>query len=398
MSGRKLATQRCAGVPISVLFVALVGLVVSNAQAEDSEVALATGAPEASAEPGTLPPMGVMEYLCSQRTDFIDPVSSPVGVYLNRVKRDLRSSSYQWAIAAIALAVGAFCIWNGPKTWQALFTAAMVGAATILARIQAEAWELDLVSELLLMFQVAFAMGAAVQSGFDSLQLLFGAGVGFLGCYSCGGWARSVDAMLPGFALFWYSIGAVLSALVLIVWQEPVLVTLGPLVGGLLVVTGLWCLVGVAVAGAPGPSALPPPHRACMDVASDILFPVGAAALAIHGCCAIVTTLVYKSGSGDERRLRAAVCLVGGILISAAAAGAQGSMWLAGQCAMWAVFSSVYAYDQLGLLQPWTARSLTDVARTFSSAGSLYFKGSFRSAYEPAGSMQDGEAGGSTCV
>jgi len=375
--------------PRLVLCVTLVGLVLGKAWAEDTDVFVAATAP------GTSPPTGLMAVLCSHQSDIVGSVSSPIGIYLHRMKRDLQSCPYQAAIAAVALAVGGLCVWNGPRTWRALFTAAVVVAAASLARIEAEAWDFDTVSEVVLMFQMAFTIGVAVQSGFDSFQLLFGTVAGFVGFYLCGGWTRSVDGVVPGFALFWYGIGALLGAMVLTVWQQPVLVTLGPLVGGFLVVTGLECLVGrlaASVAAAPAPAGLPPLDGPWIDAASDLLFPVGAAALAIHGGCAMLATLVYKSGSGDEQRLPAVLCLSGGIVISGAVAGAQGSKWLVGLCVMWATFTTVSAYYQLGLLEHWTAKSLADVAHTFSSVGSSYFGGNFRDPYEPIGNMRDVEA------
>lgn len=378
--------------PRLVLCVTLVGSVLGKAWTEDTDVFVAATAP------GTSLPTGLMAVLCSQQSDIVGSVSSPIGIYLHRMNRDLQSCPYQAAIAAVALAVGGLCVWNGPRTWRALFTAAVVVAATSLARIEAEAWELDTVSEVLLMFQMAFAMGVAVQSGFDAFQVLFGTVAGFLGFYLCGGWARSVGGMVPGFAFLWYGFGALLGALVLTVWQQPVLVTLGPLVGGFLVVTGLECFMGrqyAVVTGAPVPSPLPPLDGPWIGIASDLLFPVGAAAPALHGGCAILATLVYKSGSGDEWRLHAVLCLLGGIVVSGAAAGVQGSEWLIGQCVVWAIVTAISAYNQLGLLQHWTAKNLTNVAETFSSMGSSYFRGSFRDSFTPVGSMQDVEAGNS---
>jgi len=321
---------------------------------------------------------------------------SPVRAYLRHVDEGFHNFPHQSVVATAALVVGCLCVWNGPRTWQVLFTAAMVAVATSLARIEAEAWGFDPVSELLLMFQAAFATGVAIQSGFDGFQVLFGTAVGFLCCFGCGGWARAFNAYVPGFALLWYSLGAMSGALVLTVWQQPVLVTLGPLAGGFLLSTSSECLVARLVracggSGAQGPSMLPPLDTPWIDVAAEFLFLAGPGALAAHGGCALLATLVYKSGHGDERRLPAVLCLIACALISGIVACVQGLPWLIGASALWALVTAVASHYQLGMLLDWRAKTLAEAAQTLSNNGSRIFRTT--SGYEPVSNMRDLEGG-----
>merc|ERR1719410_2784057 len=172
----------------------------------------------------------------------------------------------------------------------------MVAAAASLARIESEAWGYGLVPEIILMFQAAFAVGVAAQAGFDGFQVLFGTAVGFLGCYGCGGWARSFDEHIPGIALLWYSVGAVLGALVFTVWQKPVLVTFGPLLGGFLMTTGLLCMACVVARAAnlAETTLLPALDEPWVHIARDLLLQMGQGALAAHAVCAVAATVVYR--------------------------------------------------------------------------------------------------------
>jgi len=129
---------------------------------------------------------GVLGYLCSQQADLAMTARSPFAVYFHGVLKGFEHYPHQGVVALFAVLIGLLCAWDGPRVWQALFTLVMVGAATGFARIEAEAWEFDTVSELLLMFQAAFATGVAVQSGFDGFQVLFGTAVGFVGAWGCG--------------------------------------------------------------------------------------------------------------------------------------------------------------------------------------------------------------------
>merc|ERR1719189_1381911 len=156
------------------------------------------------------------------------------------------------------------------------------------------------------MFQVAFVTGIAIQSGFDGFQVLFGALVGGLCCFGCGGWARGLDHYVPGFAMLWYTMGAMLGAFTFTIWQRPVLVTLGPLAGGFLAASGLECLAARLCAldgGAHGPSLLPHPAAPWSGVAGELL--ALGPGVAAHAACSAVAALVYKSGEGDTRRLHA---------------------------------------------------------------------------------------------
>jgi len=323
---------------------------------------------------------GVLEYLCEEQDHLIGASKSPVAMYLHSLYKGFREYRQQTLIAVVALAVGALCSWDGPRVWQALFTATMVVAATSLAHIESEAWELDRVSELLLMFQAALATGVAIQSGFDGFQVLFGTVVGFVCCYGIGGWARAVDHYVNGFALLWYTAGAMLGALVLTLWLRPVLVTLGPLLGGFLMTAGLEsmaCLTA-GVVSEKTVVVLPPVHEPCISIARDLLFILGPGALALHGSCAVLATIVYRATVEDDRRLPAVCCIVACIVLSAAMAAAKGKWWIVCACLLWAVTTGLCTYRQLGMLQDWVPRTLREVVDDFGTNGFA----SFRSGYE----------------
>jgi len=219
----------------------------------------------------------------------------------------------------------------------------------------------------------------AVQAGFDGFQVLFGTAVGCLGCYGCGGWARSFDEHVPGIALLWYSIGALLGALVLTVWQRPVLVTLGPLLGGFLMTTGVVCMA-CCVARATnvtGPTLLPVLDEPWVDIARDLLFAMGPAALAAHATCAVAATAVYRATDADDRRFPAVCCLVACIIITAVIAAVESSWWMMCASIVWAALSGLSTYRQLGFLQGWVPTSLGEVAENLSNAGFASFRSSY---------------------
>jgi len=333
-----------------------------------------------------------LEYLCEEQDHLTDGIKSPVAVYLRSLYKGFSGYRHQAIIAAVALAVGALCSWDGPRVWQALFTATMVAAATSLARIESEAWKLDMVSELLLMFQAAFATGVAIQSGFDGFQVLFGTVVGFMGCYGIGEWARGVDHYVNGFALLWYTVGAMLGALVLTIWQRPVLVTLGPLLGGFLVTSGLEsmaCLIAGAVSKS-DIAVLPKLHEPWIHIARDLLFMIGPGALAFHGACAVLATIVYRTTVEDDRRFPAVCCLVASIVVAATVAAVKGTWWVVCACLVWAVTTGLATYRQLGMLQDWVPKTLREVVDDFGTNGFS----SFKSGYDnlPSNRKDDNEA------
>jgi len=315
---------------------------------------------------------GITELVCQQQCGANTFARWPIEAYMHRLDMGAHEYMHQWVVAAVGLAMGGLCVWNGPKTWQALFTATVVGLATSIARNEAEAWGSDVVSELLLMFQTSLATGVAIQSGFNGFQVLFGTAVGFLVCYDGGGWATALDEHIPGFALLWYSLGAVLGALALTVWRQPLLVTLGPLTGGFLLSASAECLLASLVGafsepGAAAPGALPPPDMPWVDVAGELLFLAGPGAMAMHSGCAALATLVYKMGSPDERRLPAALCLVACVLVSSIVACVKGPPWLIGASVLWALSAALSSYHQLGMLLNWKARTLAQFVRQLST-------------------------------
>jgi len=335
-----------------------------------------------------------LQYLCEEQDHLTDAAKSPVTVYLRSLRKGFSEYRHQAIIAAVSLAVGALCSWDGPRVWQALFTATMVAAATSLARIESEAWNFDMVSELLLMFQAAFATGVAIQSGFDGFQVLFGTVVGFLGCYGIGGWARQVDEWgVHGFALLWYTVGAMLGALVLTIWQRPVLVTLGPLLGGYLVTAGLEsmaCLTAGAVSKKQI-AVLPTFHEPWIHIARDLLFVLGPGACAFHGACAVLATVVYRATVEDDRRIPAVCCIVACIVVAAIVAAFQGKWWVVCASLLWVVITGLATYRQLSLLLDWVPRTFREVVDEFSTNGFA----SIRSGYDhlPSNNRKDNEVG-----
>jgi len=345
--------------------------------------------------PATLPPMivleqkqsgeselakpSVLQFLCDEQENLTDAEKSPVTVYLRSLYKSFREYHHQVVIALVALVIGSLCAWNGLQVWQAIFTATMVAAATSLAHMEADAWRFNLVSKLLLMFQAAFATGVAVQVGFDGFQVLFGTAMGFLGCYVCGGWARSFDEHIPGIALLWYSIGAVLGALVLTVWQRPVLVTLGPLLGGFLMTTGMVCMACVVAraTNVAEPILLPALDEPWVHIARDLIFAMGPAALAAHAACAVAATVVYRATAADDRRFPAVCCLVACVIVTAAFGAVENSWWMVCASFVWAALSGLSTYRQLGFLQGWGPKSLGEVAENFSNAGFASFRSNY---------------------
>jgi hypothetical protein len=331
-----------------------------------------------SGESGHVKP-DVLQYLCDEQDHLTDAEKSPVTVYLRGLYKSFREYRHQVVIALVALVIGSLCAWDGPQVWQAIFTASMVAVAVSLAHMESEAWGFDLVSQILLMLIAAFATGVAVQTGFDGFQVLFGTAVGFLGCYGCGSWARSIDEHIPGIALLWYNIGAVLGALVLTVWQRPVLVTVGPLLGGFLMTTGVVCMA-CCVARATNvaePTLLPALDEPWVHIAKDLLFTMGPAALAAHAACAVAATVVYTATAADDRRFPSVCCLVACIIVTAVSAAVESNWWMVCASIVWAVLSGLSTYRQLGFLQGWVPKTLGEVAETLNNAGF----GSFRSSH-----------------
>jgi len=211
--------------------------------------------------------------------------------------------------------------------------------------------------------------------------------------YGCGGWARSLDEHVAGIALLWYTIGAVLGALVLTVWQRPVLVTLGPLLGGFLMTTGLVCMASMVARAAKVDESvlLPALDEPWVHIARDLLFAMGPAALAAHGACAVAATVVYRATDADDRRIPAVCCLVACIIVTGVIAAVDTNWWMVCACIVWACLSGLSTYHQLGFLQGWVPKSLGEVAEGLNNAGFASFRSSY---YETLPSnRKDMEAG-----
>uniref|UniRef100_A0A7S4V0M4 Uncharacterized protein n=1 Tax=Alexandrium monilatum TaxID=311494 RepID=A0A7S4V0M4_9DINO len=347
--------------------------------AEDAEDHGRASADDANAEAPR--DQGMSDLACQQQCGAIRFARSPLDAYLHRLNRGFLEYPHQWVVAAVGLGTGGLCIWNGPRTWRALFTAYIVGLASSIARIEAESWRFDMVSELLLMIQASLATGAAIQSGFDGFQVLFGTAAGFLVCYDSGGWTTVVDEQIPGMALLWYSLGAVLGALALTVWRQLLLVTIGPLTGGFLLSASVECLLARLVGACSGPvartvcGALPPPGAPWIRVAGELLFLAGPGAMALHGGCAALATLVYKVDSTDEWRLPAALSLVSCVLVAGIGAWVRGDpRWLVGASAIWVLSAALSSHRQLGKLPNRKAKPHTQLAETVGCDGSQFVR------------------------
>jgi len=304
---------------------------------------------------------------------------SPIATYADDLLEWLHDAPYQAAVSICALAVGLVCAWDGPAIWHVLFTLASACLGALIAHSEARAFQLtsSTVAETAMMLEVGATVGLATHFGFEGFQLLFGAAMGVLGAYGVGGWARGVEGTVPGLPLLWYSIGAALGLLVYTVWRRPVLAMLAPLLGGLLVSSGIAALLGRAFNlltamddghAAPGSDWLPPAGLAWVDVAGALVEYAGGASLAAL-CCVVL--LGAMTNGLKQFRCLAVSLLSGGIAASIAASstGAGCQMvdkflhsgcpswltptsdwrWLVCSGTLWGCVTAATAWRQIGL-------------------------------------------------
>jgi len=299
---------------------------------------------------------------------------SPLAIYIHHLGSWLHEASNQVAVALGAVLVGASCVWDGPTIWHTLFVSLFALTAAGITCYEAHAHSLgpNLPSLALLMVQAAAAAGLAAHVGFEGFQVLFGAGVGFACAYgSPGDWARRLDDSYPGVALLWYQTGAFLGFLVYTVYRKPALAMLAPLLGGLLLVSGLGSLVGRLV-----PMVWLPPARApWLHATEALLGEAGAGVLAVHSGLALLGAVVYGY---SQRRWAAVACPVGSIGVAALVASTglgckalpsavecppwleplEHWQWTACGCGLWALLAALSSWYQIGKLGCWRPQGL----------------------------------------
>lgn len=294
---------------------------------------------------------------CLDASD-LEVLSSPLQTYFSDLHSWLDESPFQVVLAGVALVAGLFSLWDGMGSWRRLFiVCAMAGSASV-ARYEAKEWSLDLVSEVMLMVQASFSIALAAHVGFSGFQVLFGAIMGFLGAYSCGGWARNLHDQAPSLAFFWYLLGTVFGILVFVIWRKPVLASAAPLFGGLLVSSSVcWLLSwgGAALHGGQGLPILPPGRLPYLDAAEALIDPAGPAALAGHGACTLLAAVIH--GGADSRRPPAILCLVSCIIVTTLASatgfamgdsGGETRWWSVFGCLLWGPLAAAAAWFQMG--------------------------------------------------
>lgn len=292
----------------------------------------------------------------------------------------IKTDRYQPAMALAVVVIGAFCAWDGPRVWQALFTVAAAIAAGTVACYEGTSWSLAPTSQAVLVAQAMATTALATWSGFEGTQVVLGAGLGTAGAYGAGGWARWLDVRLPGAAFTWYSVGAAGGVLVVTTWRKPLLAAMAPLLGGFLVATGGGMLLSRLLASLTDHGSLPglpAPHMPWSAVAAALLGTCSAAMLAGHGAC--ICGAVLLQTQRKEPRPLAVLCLVGFALLTAAAAAVstecghldgpvrcpawlqasigEGWQWSIVGCAAWTAVTAAMAWRQFRLLEDWESNS-----------------------------------------
>lgn len=296
--------------------------------------------------------------------------TSPIGIYSHSFRSWIDDAPYQTAIALLAVVVGLFCLWDGPSIWHMLFTItiACLGSGIAHYEIKTSGFALNTFFQCLLMLEVGATIGWAVHCGFEGSQVLFGVSLGTLGAYGVGGWARALDSVAPGISLLWYSAGAALGLLIYTVWRRPVLATSAPLLGGLLVSSGIGLVASRSYAltaqldhghPAPGISWLPPADASWIDVVESLLGRGGGASLAGLCGCALCAAVMH---SIQHDRVSTVLIVVAGIVFSALTSSACNMAhldcpawlaptvnwrWLLVGSTTWSLITAVAAWRQL---------------------------------------------------
>lgn len=218
--------------------------------------------------------------------------TSPFIAYTNSFNSWLRYMPQQAIIAGVAGSIGLLCAWDGPAIWHLLFTAIVAAIAAGVAYNEAKAFDMGwgFIAEVSLLVEVALVVSICVHMGFAGSQALFGCLVGFLGASHSAGLPKALDALLPGLALLWYSIGAVTGLLVFTVGRKYIVAALAPVLSGLLVASAFGFFMGVGMSGHDYAAAefFPAADEAWIDAFLALLGPNGGAAMGLQCGFALV--------------------------------------------------------------------------------------------------------------
>jgi len=190
---------------------------------------------------------------------------SPSGIYLATLDTWLLSTPFQATVSAVATVVGIALAWGGPTYWPIVFPVLMAAVAAGMAGFEAAVRCYDTFATLALIFQASAVATLTTRNGFQGSQVLFGAMLGFAGATWCGGFLDLIEG-IPGQVLqvlffLWYGCGVCFGILVFTVWRNETLATMGPLVGGFLVATGMGSLLGRGWTVVSGLEGLHPYHH-----------------------------------------------------------------------------------------------------------------------------------------
>lgn len=247
--------------------------------------------------------------------------------------------------------------------WRALFTLAVSVLAALAACFEAASQDLAMFSIASLMCQAAATVGLAVFWGFEGSQVLLGACCGFAGAYGMGAWIRAMDAVTPGVAMAWYVAGAAFGILIFTTWRRSMLACLAPVLGSLLVSSGVGVLISRFGLRTP---FLPKDNESWLKATAALLGLDSMAALALFGLPVFLAATV--NGFDDARRPLAVGLLVAPIVLSVFAhvtcqdlqdtaicpdwqVPSAGWRWPAVGCGIWALLAAFTAWVQLEMLE-----------------------------------------------
>lgn len=228
------------------------------------------------------------------------------------------------------------------------------------------------------MLQAASAMALAVHVGWEGSQVLFGIMLGVLSAYGMGAWAREVDIVLPGFAVFWYVFGGGAGFFSYTILRPLMLAILSSLAGGFLAIASmgvllsrLYALIADNVAFMPdGIPWLPSPTEPVFHAAGDLLGVGGHYAIPWHCGCATIAAVVRCTSRIDWLAIVALVGSIGleliytvGCQLHWAPEGECPGLktlnfpWMATGDVIWIALTSFAAYRQLHELSDWEVKS-----------------------------------------
>lgn len=210
----------------------------------------------------------------------------------------LEDSNYQVLVALMAGLLGLVCAYDAMLALHMGIPLLAAVAFTNVVRVETVALSLSpsWASDGVLFLQAAAAAGLAATVGFEGATVVFGVSLGWVAAYSLGGWVRSLEASVPGIAVFWYQLGALCGFLANTVWRPVFLAVSAPLVGGLCMVSGSGVLLSRALAATVGsvPAFLPAADSCWHTAALELLGPAGAVTLC--SCAALPVLLQVLTG------------------------------------------------------------------------------------------------------